>query len=337
MQKPWFEKHRPTSIEEVVFESKETEERILSYISQGYVQGNMISYGPGGTGKTTINKILRDGIVKHRDDLFILKKSVKDIDDLKVWLLDKSMGSKQKIVICEEFDQLSKEAQTQLKNGLMENFMPQVAYLVTTNNINKIDPALLQRFNIKLNFSKYDVNGCFFRMKLILDKEEVQYNDQEVWQLVNMFEHKGIRELINNLQAGSINKQFKLENLKNIISTSNSEEAIANYIKYFLSYALSQESDMVYKLAINPTETDIKDHYLSAIKIMESDMGMVYESLLKILIDDNEILLPFKKIIIEYYQKINLMPYKNLGILSMLFELFAACYSIKGGDKKLIH
>jgi hypothetical protein len=215
--------------------------------------------------------------------------------------------------------------------------MPQVAYLVTTNNINKIDPALLQRFNIKLNFSKYDVNGCFFRMKLILDKEEVQYNDQEVWQLVNMFEHKGIRELINNLQAGSINKQFKLENLKNIISTSNSEEAIANYIKYFLSYALSQESDMVYKLAINPTETDIKDHYLSAIKIMESDMGMVYESLLKILIDDNEILLPFKKIIIEYYQKINLMPYKNLGILSMLFELFAACYSIKGGDKKLIH
>ena len=65
MQKPWFEKHRPSSIEDVVFESEIVKDKINSFITNGYITGNVISYGPGGTGKTTINKILLYSIVKH--------------------------------------------------------------------------------------------------------------------------------------------------------------------------------------------------------------------------------------------------------------------------------
>ena len=35
MEKPWFEKYRPSLMEEVVFESKEVEDKIKSFISTG--------------------------------------------------------------------------------------------------------------------------------------------------------------------------------------------------------------------------------------------------------------------------------------------------------------
>jgi SpoVK/Ycf46/Vps4 family AAA+-type ATPase len=56
------------------------------------------------------------------------------------------------IVVCEEFDRLSTQALTILKDGFLEKWMPKVAFIATTNNIQKIDSALLQRFNIKMNF-----------------------------------------------------------------------------------------------------------------------------------------------------------------------------------------
>ena len=135
MQKPWFEKHRPTKIEDVVFESEIIKNKIEAFIKQGWIEGNIISYGPGGTGKTTINKILLYSIVNNRNDMFTLSSSVQDIDKLKSWLMEESRGSRQRIVICEEFDRLSPEAQTALKNGLMENYMPNVSFIVTTNKI----------------------------------------------------------------------------------------------------------------------------------------------------------------------------------------------------------
>ena len=84
MQKPWFEKHRPETIDDVVFESPIVEQKIRDFLSQGYISGNMLSYGPGGTGKTTINKVLAWAIIKSEADLFILGKGVKDVEDLKV-------------------------------------------------------------------------------------------------------------------------------------------------------------------------------------------------------------------------------------------------------------
>lgn len=339
MQKPWFEKHRPTSMDEVVFESKEVETKIKKFVEQGYVQGNIISYGPGGVGKTTINKILLHSIVKHKDDMFILKKSVADIERLKSWLIDVAMESKQRIVICEEFDQLSREAQTALKNGLMENFMPGVAFIVTTNKIHNIDTALLQRFNEKLNFTSYDIDGCYFRMKTILEKENVSFDENELYQLVNSFKFKGIRELINNIQSASIDGVFKLANINNGVSTSGIEDTILSYIKYYISVILAQtDLEQVYLICNTPTENlQIKDYYLAMIKFMETDPSINYDYILRSLLDDVTIILPLKKVIIKYYQELSLIPLPHIHLQACLFEIFVTLYTIKGGEKRLIH
>lgn len=339
MQKPWFEKHRPTTMDDVVFESPAIEKKIKKFVEQGYIEGNIISYGPGGVGKTTLNKILLNSIVKSRDDFFILGKSVTDIEKLKSWLLNVSLTSKQRIVICEEFDQLSKQAQTALKNGLMENYMPGVAYIVTTNNIHSIDPALLQRFNEKINFTSFDVDGCYFRMRHILDTENVTYDDNELYQLVNNFKNKGIRELINNVQGASIDGQFSLANLATgTISTSGIEDTLVSYIKYYIQVIMASDIEEVYKICNTPTENPtINEFYTPMLNFMESDPSINYEHIYTTLLDDKEVILPLKSIITKYYQNSKLVPLQHIHLQSCLFEMFATLYTIKGGDKKLIH
>lgn len=339
MQKPWFEKHRPRDINDVVFEDTITENRIKSYIDQGYIEGNIISFGPGGVGKTTINLIMANSIVKAQNDLFVLGKSVTDIERLKTWLKSKPVHSKQKIVICEEFDQLSKQAQTALKNGLMENYSPQVAFLVTTNNIHSIDSALLQRFNVKLNFESFNLEGVFFRMIKILEDENITYNRDDVWNLVQAFKLKGIRELINNLQLGCLDNVFSTANLNNtFFSTSGTEETIISYLKYFINYSMTIEADFIYNICLSPnSDPNIATQWNDMISIMEQDPSINYEFIYRTLLDDQEVLLPFKHIIQKYFQQIKLIPMPNIHLQSCMFEVFAAVYTVKGGDKKLIH
>jgi len=339
MQKPWFEKHRPRTMEDVVFESEQLERQLKGFVNQGFIEGNIISYGPGGVGKTTLNKILVTSIVKTEADFFKLGKSVTDIEKLKVWLLDKPLASRQRIVVCEEFDQLSAQAQTALKNGLMENYMPDVSYIVTTNNIHNIDAALLQRFNVKLNFSTYNIDGVYFRMIKILELEQVQFDNDELYKLTIAFEKKGIRELINNIQAGTIDKIFKIENLpKNLISTSGIEDSIVGYIKYYIQYIMTLAPDDIYNICLKPqSDTTLNQYYTPMLKFMENDPSINYEHIYKTLLDDPDVLLPLKHIITDYYQKLKLVPLQNIQLQSCLFEIFIELYTLRGGEKRLIH
>ena len=340
MQKPWFEKHRPRTIDEVVFESPETEARIKGFINDGYIQGNIVSYGPGGVGKTTINKILLHSIVKTREDYFVLGKSVADIEKLKSWLLDVPIASKQRIVICEEFDQLSPQAQTALKDGLVEKYMPGVAYIITTNKIHNIDSALLQRFNVKINFESFDVEGVYWRMKTILDLEKVQYDDNELFGFVGNFKNKGIRELMNSLQTGTINNVFNLANANgNVISTAGIEDIIISYIKYYIQVIMGEpDLEVVYSICNLPTHNPaINEYYSPMLGFMEKDPSINYDYIYRTLLADHDITLPLKKILESNYQELKLKPLPNIQLQSCLFEMFAALYTIKGGEKRLIH
>jgi len=339
MEKPWFEKHRPLSIDDVVFESVEIEQKIKAFINQGYIQGNIISYGPGGVGKTTLNKILLESIAKSNSDFFVLGKGVESIENLKPWLLNNPLKSKQKIVICEEFDLLSSRAQTSLKNGMMENFMPGVAFIVTTNNIHGIDSALLQRFNEKISFNSFNVEGCLHRMKNILAIEQVQYIETELVQIVEAFKNKGIRDLINNLQAGTINKVFSLNNIQNnFVSTSGVEDLIISYIKYFNSYLLNEpDLNQVYTICTTPQlHPTINEYYSPMLKMMEIDPGINYEYIYNALLEDIDVLLPLKKIITKYYQESKLIPLANIHLQSCMYEMFANIYFMRGGEHRLI-
>lgn len=338
MQKPWFEKYRPETIDDVVFESPTVELKIREFITNGYIGGNIVSYGPGGTGKTTINKVLAWNIIKSEADLHILGRGVKDIEDLKAWLPEKAQGSKQKIVIAEEFDRLSKEAQRMLKDGLMERYMPKVAFLCTTNNIQGIDPALLQRFNIKLNFNAYNIDGVFNRCKKILEMEKATYNQDEVYHLVTAFENKGIRDLINNLEYGTINGEFKLSNIDQTISGTNIEDTLISWIKYIWAYVEAVDVNQCAQIICYPTSDANIGQYWSALqKQMSTDGSINYEYIFKTLTEDEGLALFIKHPLNIYYNKLDSARIKSTHLSSCIFEAMVEIYTVKGGTQNIIH
>jgi len=333
----WFEKHRPKDISEVVFEDEATANRIKEYIENGVVAGNIISYGDGGTGKSTINQVIYTSIVKHGADIYKLQKSVKGMDDLRSWLLDMPQGSKQKIVVCEEIDRLSKEAQSELKDGLMEKFMPQVAFLATTNNIHALDPALLQRFNIKLNFTKFNIDGVFFRMIDILEKENVKYDRDEVYSLVIQFQKKGIRNLINALQTGTIKENFKLSNLKGFSGTSGFEDTIIHWIKYILNVIKTQSVDEAYNTCLQPSSDKIVGKYWNELVTqMKTETAINYDHIYTTLLESDDVILPVKQVFEKYYQNHKVVMLPHIHLQSAIFESMAAIYQIIGGEQKIV-
>ena len=338
MQKPWFEKHRPETIDDIVFESPMVEEKIRQFIAQGYISGNIISYGPGGTGKTTVNKVLAWAIIKSEADIHILGKGVKGVEDLKKWITEKAQNSKQKIVICEEFDKTSKEAQIMLKDGLMEKYMPKVSFLCTTNNIAGIDPALLQRFNIKLNFNAYNIDGVFERCKKILEVEQVTYDPNEVYHLVMTYANKGIRDLINNLEYGTINKTFKLSNIDQTISGTSIEDTLISWIKYIFAYVEALEINACAQTICYPTSNaDIGPYWSALQKQMSTDGSVNYEYIFKTLTEDEGLALFIKHPLNIYYNKLDSARIKSTHLSSCIFEAMVEIYTVKGGTQNIIH
>lgn len=339
MQKPWFEKHRPEKFEEVVFESETVRDKIKGFLDQGYISGNMLSYGPGGTGKTTINKVLAWAIIKSEADLFILGKSVKDVEDLKAWLSVKAQGSKQKIVIAEEFDRLSKEAQRMLKDGLMERFTPKVAFLCTTNNIGAIDPALLQRFNIKLNFNDYNIDGVFNRCKTILGLENVVFDENEVYTVVQQFANKGIRNLINSLEYGTINKVFSSANIgSGGISASAMEDDLISWIIYMFRCVEVMDVNLCAQTICYPaTDATIGQYWVELQKRLSIDSSLNYEYIFKTLAENEQLALFIRRPLIRYYNRLDTARIKSVFLSSSIYEAMVEIYTVKGGTQKLIH
>jgi DNA polymerase III gamma/tau subunit len=327
MQRAWFEKYRPKTVDEVIFPDQEKETIIKSFINQGYIQGNILSYGPGGVGKTTINKVLLNAFIKHQDDVFILGRSVDDVDKLAAWIVRAPTSSKQRIVVCEEFDNLSSKALSVLKDGFLEKYQPNVAFICTTNNIQKLEPPLLQRFNIKLNFTNINIDGLIPRLAQILTTENVMFSMEEVTTFANLYKTKGIRDILNDLQLASISGTFNLASIGKGINSSGTEESILDICNYLFKYPTNLDLQNTY-LLLTPDKTPIAQYYDWLVKIMQDDTSINYDYLFAKLIQADH-LLPIKNILIEFYQNLEYKKFKHLHFIACIGEIFQYWIKVK--------
>lgn len=330
----WFTKYAPQRFEEIVFPDVTKYNQIKEVIDNGFISGNILSFGPHGVGKTTINNIIIKSIIQHPNDLMVMDRSLKNIDEeLKPWLRKPAIKSKQKICVLEEFDQLSSQAMTVLKNGLMENFQPKVAFIATTNKVRKIDPALLDRFNIKLDFIDIDVVGAFNRLKYILGCEGIQYNEEDLKTFINNQPKAGMRTLINNLQLSCITGSLVLNSNTNI-GDSNNEDYIVQFVSFLVNYLLNyKDLNGVYNILVNAkNDQDFFKNYDILLKYLEQNSNinieMVFDGLLK---EENLQGLAINNVIKSYYQKIYQFNYPDLAILSLIGDLSKTIYELKGG------
>jgi replication factor C small subunit len=195
----WVEKYRPDILENYIG-NENLKETISKYIEQNDIQ-NLIFYGPAGTGKTTLAKLLVKNI--NCDFIYINASDERGIETIrdKVSGFASTMSFKPlKIVILDEADFLTIQAQASLRN-VIETFSKSTRFILTCNYIERIiDPLQSRCQTLKIiPPSKADIARHLCK---VLSQENVNYDTDSVVNIVKK-QYPDVRKMLNICQMSS--------------------------------------------------------------------------------------------------------------------------------------
>jgi DNA polymerase III gamma/tau subunit len=318
----WFEKWRPAVLDDVVFNNNQEKEMIQTWITDGKIPGNVLLFGPPGTGKTTLGTILIKLLIKSQGDLYVMKtRSVNEIDDnIKPFVVKRPIQSKGKIVYIEEIDKILRQGQNTLKDGLLEKYQEYVSFICCTNFIKRIDPALLTRFTYKIEFISDNKEGIKARLEYILNQEQTKYNQSEFAEFVDKNYKHGLRDLINELQV-SAKMNNGVINFKDLDKNLNIEDNVISYIHRMLHEIMKCQDLNSKKLClVSPFNSIIAKDYQEFVTIVHNNFDINYESIFRRLYETTRFL-PLQVLIGNYAEDIETKKYPHLHLISCFYEL----------------
>ena len=195
----WVEAYRPTKLEDYVG-NDHLKSKVEGYLETGDVP-HLLLYGRAGTGKTTLAKLIVKSV--DCDYMIINASSENNVETVrnKVTNFASSQGFKKwKIIILDEFDYMTQNAQAILRN-LMETFSGHCRFILTCNYVEKvIDPiqSRCQSFQI-VPPTKKDVA---VQISKILTNEEIQFEPKDLVPIIDAG-YPDIRKIINTCQLNS--------------------------------------------------------------------------------------------------------------------------------------
>ena len=249
----WVERYRPNTLENYVG-NESIKSTMSSYIKQNDIQ-NLIFYGPAGTGKTTLAKIIVKSI--DCDYLYINASDERGIDTIR----DKVSGfastasfKSLKVVILDEADYLNANSTQPALRNFMEEYSKNCGFILTCNFKNRIISPLHSRcsvidFDIKSAEKPKLASEFFERLKKILEMEGIEYEDKVVaafiqkhfpdWRrilneiqrysavgkidtgILSNLQEVSIKELMNNMKAKNYTsvRKWVAENINNDTNT----------------------------------------------------------------------------------------------------------------------
>lgn len=205
MKELWVEKYRPNTIDGYVFRDSHQKELIESWVKQGSIPHLLFS-GNAGIGKTTLAKILLNEL--EVDDLDVLEinasrtNSVEDVRDKIVNFVQMIPFGNFKVVLLDEADYLSPNAQAALR-GVMEEYHTTSRFILTCNYPNRIIPAIHSRCQ-GFHFERTDITEFTARVATILVSEEIDFELDTLDTFVKAT-YPDLRKCIQSVQQNSIN------------------------------------------------------------------------------------------------------------------------------------
>ncbi len=221
----WVEKYRPVKLDDYVG-NEHLKEKVAGYLETSDVP-HLLLFGKAGTGKTTLAKLIVKSI--ECDYMIINASDENNVDTVrnKVKNFASSQGFKKyKIVILDEFDYMTPNAQAILRN-LMETFSKHCRFILTCNYVEKIiDPiqSRCQTFQI-VPPSKKEVA---VQLDKILNSEEIKYDVKDLVPIIDS-SYPDIRKIINTCQLNSVKGELKLS--KNDLMDSDFKTKILDILK----------------------------------------------------------------------------------------------------------
>ena len=219
------EKYRPIKLENYVGNAN-IKKSISNYLEQNDIQ-NLIFYGPAGTGKTTLAKL----IVKNLDcdHIYINASDERGIETIR----DKVSGFASvasfksiKVVILDEADFLTIQAQASLRN-IIETFSRTTRFILTCNYIERIIDPLQSRCQV-LKIVPPTKKDVAKHLSWICNEESITHEVNDLVPLVNQY-YPDLRKCINTIQLSTQDNTLKLD--QSVLVSSNYIDEVINKLK----------------------------------------------------------------------------------------------------------
>ncbi len=201
------EKYRSKDLTEYVG-NEHIKTQIQKYLDQDDIQ-NFIFYGPAGTGKTTLAKIIVNNL--ECDYLYINASDERGIETIrdKVTSFSSTASFKKiKVVILDEADFLTIQAQASLRNTI-ETFSRTTRFILTCNFVERIIDPLQSRCQV-LKIVPPSKKEVAKHLSEILNKEQTKFEIEALVNIVNQH-HPDIRKMLNIIQLSTKDNELVVD------------------------------------------------------------------------------------------------------------------------------
>ena len=205
------EKYRPHTLDAIILPD-ETRKIIESFREKRELTNHLLLVSGPGQGKTSLAKIIVKDILQC-DYLYLNASDENGIDTIRTKVISfaqtKSFNGDLKVVLLDEADSISPEAQRALRN-VMEEYANNTRFILTANYKHKIIEPITSRC-IALNF-QHNVADVAKHCYQILKKEKIVIEDKDKQLFLETVKHNfpDIRKIINTLQRFSVSGKLEI-------------------------------------------------------------------------------------------------------------------------------
>ena len=207
--RPWVEKYRPTSFNDIVSQNLAIN-NLKDFVDRKSMP-HMIFTGPAGTGKTSTALIVAKAIIKdelyHRNVLELnasdtvrmsyVRNVIKAFVAQKMIIEDNSL----KVIILDEADNIPNQVQQALRR-IIEKYSENVKFILLCNYINRIIDPIISRCAV-FRFTNLSKEKVIERLRMIAEKENLlipEKIENEFYSILFFISGGDLRKAINTLQ-----------------------------------------------------------------------------------------------------------------------------------------